>query len=514
MKCLLLLSSLFYCVVVCATDYLASTPGEAVSFLQNAVAGDRVLLKDGIYRDAVIQFVNNGGTREKPVSFLAQTPGKVSFEGNSSLAFGGRYIVVSGFAWRNGGKGLAGRSVVSFKAGKDNANYSSVQDCLIDDYNNENLSTDNKWVSLFGEHNTLTRCLLKSKRNLGATVTVWLLQGIPARHLISHNYFLDRLNGPDVDNGLESIRIGDSKTSFTPAHCIVAFNRFENCDGEIEIISNKSCHNSYLHNTFVNSDGGLTLRHGNDCLADGNFFDGTGKKLSYGIRFIGEGHVAVNNCFYHLQGAPHQTFRAPVTLVNGLENTPINGYYQVKRATVAGNLFVNCDMPAIRIGAFSKRPGMTLGPDSVVISNNLVWDDEGKKGAVLEELTPATYLTANDNLVAGWALETSVKGFDKIASVTPDKVGAGAALGSQSKKGNGAMEGVGKESGKSEGSSFEIITTGKSVLRIPRIVAQVAAWPAGAGADWIEPAVAEATKRKKFTRVLSGEVGPAWLRNL
>nr|ARR75629.1 polysaccharide lyase family 6 protein [uncultured bacterium] len=245
-----------------------------------------------------------------------------------------------------------------------------LKNCAIINYNSPD-TIDNKWVSVFGQYNTVTHCLFKDKTNLGATLTVWLTKGQEAHHTISYNYFLRRHNGPGADNGLESIRIGDSKTSFENAHCVVAFNRFEDCDGEIEIISNKSCHNSYLHNSFVNSNGGLTLRHGNHCLVDGNVFDGGNKPLSYGVRFIGEGHVAVNNYFYQLRGAKAESFRAPVTLVTGLVNTPLNGYFQVKTATVANNIFVNCSPPYIRVGATPKREGAILAPDSITIIDNL-----------------------------------------------------------------------------------------------------------------------------------------------
>lgn len=459
-----------------ATDHLAASPEEAVTLLQKAAPGDRVLLKDGVYKDASIQFTNANGTKEKPVWFMAQTPGKVSFEGNSTLAFGGRYIIVAGFTWRNGGADLQERSVINFKTGKENATHCTVQDCVIDDYNNANFNIDNKWVSLFGEHNTLTRCLLKNKRNLGATVTVWLQQGVPASHLISYNYFLNRMNGPNAGNGLESIRIGDSKTSFTAAHCIVAFNRFEACDGEIEIISNKSCHNTYLHNTFTQSDGGLTLRHGNDCLCDGNFFDGTDRKLSYGVRFIGEGHTAINNCFYNLQAAQKETFRAPVTLVNGLENTPINGYFQVRRAVVNSNIFVNCGLPAIRIGAWSKRPGMTIGPDTVTISDNMIWDDASHKGAVIETLTPAAHLTIQNNKVIGKGLQYST-GFE--------------------------------QSTRNDVADFYTVQlpAGKKVS-LP--LTEKVKPSTSAGADWMDTAIQAAAQKSKYSYMSVQQVGPSW----
>lgn len=469
--CMFLLRSAF------ATDHLASSPAEAVTLLNKAVAGDRVLLKDGVYKDAVIQFSNPNGTKEKPIWFMAQTPGKVSFGGNSTLGFAGKYIVVAGFVWRNGGKDLQERSVISFKTGREEAMHCRVQDCVIDDYNNADPGIDNKWVSLFGQYNVLTRCLLKNKRNLGATVTVWLQQDMPARHLISYNYFLNRFNGLNAGNGLESIRIGDSKTSFTAAHCIVAFNRFEACDGEIEIISNKSCHNTYLHNTFVDSDGGLTLRHGNDCLCDGNFFDGANKKLSYGIRFIGEGHVAVNNCFYNLQGAPEQTFRAPVTLVNGLEDTPVNGYFPVRRAVVSDNVFVNCAMPAIRMGAFSKRPGMTIGPDTVTISNNVIWDNTGRKGPVYETLTAARHLTLQHNKVYGKGLQPNEQGFER---------------------------------GNKQDMRLADVLQSTAARKIAVPVTNKVISTTTAGADWIDPAIQAAIKKSKHTYVRPEQAGPAW----
>ena len=40
-------------------------------------------------------------------------------------------------------------------------------------------------------------------------------------------------------------------------------NFFDRCDGELEIISSKSCDNIYRGNTFLNCAGMLTLRHGN-----------------------------------------------------------------------------------------------------------------------------------------------------------------------------------------------------------------------------------------------------------
>jgi poly(beta-D-mannuronate) lyase len=43
---------------------------------------------------------------------------------------------------------------------------------------------------------------------------------------------------------------------------VVEHNLFQECNGEIEIVSSKSCENTYRYNTFLNCEGAVTLRHG------------------------------------------------------------------------------------------------------------------------------------------------------------------------------------------------------------------------------------------------------------
>src|SRR5256885_1452512 len=96
-------------------------------------------------------------------------------------------------------------------------------------------------------------------------------------------------------NGGEPIRVGYSFQSMFSSKTTVEKNLFERCDGELEIISNKSCDNVYRNNTFLQCAGFFTLRHGNRCTVDGNYFLGKGKKGSGGVRIIGEDHAVTNN---------------------------------------------------------------------------------------------------------------------------------------------------------------------------------------------------------------------------
>lgn len=466
---------------VLATSFRTALVAEANTLLSNAAAGDTIILANGIYADAAIAFYNANGTENKPVTFLAANPGKVFFTGRSSLAFAGQYIHIDGLVWRDGGNTLGILSVVAFRTSASQvANHSILSNCAIINYNSLD-TIDNKWVSIYGRSNTVSQCLFQDKKNLGATLTVWLTPGAEANHTISYNYFNGRQNGPDADNGLESMRIGDSKTSFEQAHCIVAFNRFEACDGEIEIISNKSFYNTYAHNTFYNCNGGLTLRHGNHCLVDGNVFDGINKPKAYGVRFIGEGHVAVNNYFYRLNGGPNENFRAPVTLVTGLVNTPLNGYFQVKRATISHNIFMECATPNIRIGATPNRPGATLAPDSVSIHNNVLILPKGND-RLLEQVVPATQLLVANNKVYTPQNLNKINGFETFVS---------------SKIKRDGFDWIKDDQG-----NFIASVEDKYVL------------PANinAGAKLVPASIAKALSRHKYTFLTSAEVGPIWMR--
>lgn len=392
--------------LVHAGNILVKTPEEAVLALKRAKAGDTVALANGSYKDIALKFSANGSAHQ-PVVFTAETPGKVVFEGNSRLSFSGQYVVVDGFVWQNGGEGLEKASVIEFRTSSSNvAMYSVLQNCVVNNYNNSNKSIDNKWVSLYGQFNTVKQCLLKGKTNLGATLTVWLNEGEPANHTISHNYFLDRQNGPDADNGLETIRIGDSKTSMTDAFCKVEYNLFEACDGEIEIISNKSGKNIYFGNTFFNSNGGLTLRHGNGVVCEGNYFFGGNKEQSYGIRVIGENHVVKNNYFSGLKGHKDK-FRAALTVVNGLENSPLNGYFQVKNLILSGNQFLNCEGPAIRFG--SGRSDALLVPEDILVEKNVVLAGDKNQSNIIDYVTMPKKISMENNFtnrkvkgMSGW----------------------------------------------------------------------------------------------------------------
>ena len=144
----------------------------------------------------------------------------------------------------------------------------------------------------------------------------------------------------DRNNGLEGIRLGWSGSSLKgKGNCIIINNRFENYNREIEAISVKCCDNILVNNVFVNCESTLCLRHGDNNVVSYNKFDGKGNKESGGIRVVGENHIINNNVMLNIGG---NGLRASVSLMNGVRNSPLNRYFQVKRCLIKDNIFFNC----------------------------------------------------------------------------------------------------------------------------------------------------------------------------
>lgn len=330
--------------------------------LEGAVhPGDEIVWTDGIYDTVTIDFTGADGVPGKPITLRAETPGGVTFTGASTLHIGASYAVVSGFKFLATCDETAPWKVISFRSvGEKEASHTRLTDIVVEEAEaGLPVLKASKWVVLFGQYNRVDHCTFIGKRSHDNLMTVYLDESNPERpswHRIDHNYFADRQNGALAGgdtNGWEIIRIGDSKTSHIAALCRVDNNLFERCDGEIEIISNKSGRNLYLSNTFVNCAGQLCLRHGFACLVADNLFVGTGQsqgELS-GVRVIGPGHRVLANTFVNLNG---KDVRGAIVLSDGVQDGKPHEYKPVTDAVIRGNLVVNCAQPLV-VGTMHGR---------------------------------------------------------------------------------------------------------------------------------------------------------------
>lgn len=365
--------SLRWLFIVCAVvlapmlcfgaEHKVANAAEFAKIQKAAKPGDTLVLQNGRpWADANLLF-DAQGTAEKPITLKAETPGQVVFTGKSRLRIGGEHLVVEGLWFKDAGDRKD--DVIEFRASSNKpATNCRVTACAITDYNPPSKKRDYKWVSLYGTSNRVDRCYLSGKLHAGTTLVVWVGDQ-PNYHRIDHNHFGPR---PRLgENGGETIRVGTSDVSMSNSRTTVEFNLFQECNGEVEIVSNKSCENVYRHNTFLHCEGAMTLRHGNRCVVEANHFLGDNRKNTGGVRIIGEDHRVVNNLFSDLGG---EETRSALTLMNGLKDSPLHGYFQVKRALIAFNTFTNCKS-SVLIGYVSDNPkGGDQAPLDCVFANN------------------------------------------------------------------------------------------------------------------------------------------------
>ena len=139
-------------------------------------------------------------------------------------------------------------------------------------------------------------------------------------------------------------------------------NRWKYCSRCI--ISSKSCENIYRGNTFLDCAGTLTLRHGNRCVVEGNFFLGHHKKGTGGIRVIGENHTIINNYIEDVeQGA--------IWITAGIPDSPLNGYFRARGCTIAFNTIVGVRGPCVQLDAGFGSSNRSLMPENITIANNI-----------------------------------------------------------------------------------------------------------------------------------------------
>ncbi len=392
-------------MVVCAGAaevHEVASPDDLSGAMEAAEPGDEIVLADGEWLDADLN-ITCSGAPDAPITIRPQTPGGLTLTGISWVRLSGSHLVLSGLRMYGGAREVAGDGVEReqrFAPIDIRGDHNRVTECAIIDFNPVGREHRYMWVVIRGVGNQVDRCYFRGQDHSGVTMTVNVDPERPNEALIYRNYFAGR--PPLGANGGETIRIGTSHVSMSNSHTTVQENLFEHCDGEIEIISNKSCENRYVGNTFRESAGELTLRHGDRCVVEGNYFfcngyersRGNGYERARGIRIIGRDHRVVNNYIYEpaLYGIVFQ---------EGIVDTPLAGYFQVERALVAFNTIVASSGTPVWMGRSAEfredRPlhpidstfvgNIFLAPDRPVFAraqfpdnfdweNNFAWGDE------------------------------------------------------------------------------------------------------------------------------------------
>lgn len=321
---------------------------ELNSILFKLKPGDFVFILDGIYNNVQID-INVFGSLENRISIQSKTPGKVILSGNTRIILSGKYITLGNFIFENGGGSIELHGYGNRLAG------SRIS------FN----ESDGPIISVFSQNNRVDHCIIENFSRSG----VWLeikRSGDLDYALIDHNIFRNRAEGNG--NGFETIRIGTSGASLTNSRTLVYANMFEKCDGEIEIISVKSSENIIYKNVFKDSKGSLTLRHGNRNIVAKNKFLQNNIEGASGIRILGEDHLIYKNYLSEVNNG--DTIGSAISISNGIPNSRLNGYLQVKRVKILNNILLNNNFDF----AFGiQQSGGNLLPLDLDFENNIVY---------------------------------------------------------------------------------------------------------------------------------------------
>jgi poly(beta-D-mannuronate) lyase len=427
--------SFFLIMSAQASDYLVSNKSELTNAIKQAVPGDQIILRKGIWENTEIIFEGNG-TAQKNITLKAEVAGQTILSGNSSIKIGGSYLVVDGLYFNNG---YHLESVIEFRKNDQLlANHCRVTNCAIMNYAPPTrFENENNWVIFWGQYNRMDHCTIGDKLNAGTTVIVNLNDERSQNnyHSIDSNYFYTRTNLGS--NGGELLRIGISRYSLTPSQTTIKNNYFEKCSGEVEIISVKSCYNYVLENTFYECEGSVVLRHGNHNVVSGNLFLGNNKPNTGGIRVINPNQTVTNNLVINCVG---DRFRSALSVMNAVPNSQLNRYYQVKDSKITNNSFINCANIIFGVGKDFER---TLPPANVLFENNFIlgknlYQDENKDGGIIFKANATNMVTTAPgfkntgvqklswhNLILTLPTDKSMGAdLNKVAFVEKEKVGA------------------------------------------------------------------------------------------
>ncbi len=376
-------------------------PDDLVNAVNTSSNGGTFVVANGTYQDFEASF-EIVATEAAPVVIKAETIGGVVLTGESHFVFKkSAYCTLEGFVF----EGQGDNSLVKLEG----CHHIRITRNVFDLQTSESI----KWVFIGGvwndnvypfqyasHHNRIDHNTFQNKATPGHYITVdgSFDDSGPEEvyyqsqyDVIDHNHFKN--NGPRAVNEQESIRIGWSEMSKSSGYTTVQYNLFEDCDGDPEIVSVKSCDNIIRHNTFRSSYGTLSLRHGNRNWVEGNYFLGEDKAIGTspagstlytgGIRIYGTDHVIINNYFQDLTGT---RWDAPITLTLGDaidgQSSSLSKHFRAERVTIAYNTLVN-NANGIEIG-YDNQDKYSKDLEDITIVNNLITGEENSLVAIVD----------------------------------------------------------------------------------------------------------------------------------
>ena len=376
-------------------------PDDLANAVNSSTSGGVFIVENGSYNDFEATFEIEA-TESNPIIIKAQSIGGVILTGESHFVLRkSAYVTLEGFIF----DGQGDDTLVKLEG----SNNIRITRNVFELETTESI----KWVFIGGVwndnsypfnfpsyHNRVDHNVFQNKNTPGHYITIdgsFDNSGseeiyYQSQHdMIDYNYFKN--NGPRAINEQESIRIGWSEMSQSSGFTIVEHNLFEDCDGDPEIVSVKSCDNIIRHNTFKSNYGTLSLRHGNRNRIEGNYFFGGMKPIATspagsnlytgGIRIYGTDHTIINN---YMEGLNGTRWDAPITLTLGDaidgQSSSLSKHFRAERVTIAFNTLVN-NSHGIEIG-YDNNNNYNQDLKDITIANNLISGSENSMVEIVD----------------------------------------------------------------------------------------------------------------------------------
>lgn len=335
--------------------------------LNQALPGDTIVLKNGVYTTTAAITVRRAGESGQPITIAAESVGGVEINGTHgfNVVQPAAHIIVSGFHLTH----AAGRNTVA--AGTRHIRFTR---------NTFECTDEGAYLSVAGDDVEVDYNEFRNKKTVGSMLAVSGTGSQVARRVwIHHNYFHSFANA--WSTGAEAIRLGLSTLSLSTGAAIVEHNLFVRCLGENELISNRSSGNTYRFNTILDSPGTqLSLRHGNDCLVYGNYLRNT-----EGLRIFGDRHLIFSN---YVEGN-----YIGINLGNGAaevaDGAPLTTHDRPDECVIVFNTLVNNRTHY----QMSRRTPVALGATNTTFSHNIL--QGGGTAAKIEGPNPGAIWNGN-----------------------------------------------------------------------------------------------------------------------
>jgi poly(beta-D-mannuronate) lyase len=325
---------------------------ELSSAIKTSVKGDTIVMKNDTYKNGDAINVKSEG-----LVILAETPGGVTFTGNTCIKVTGNFNEINGFQFLDGDVGSEKEKVISITG-----HHNKITQC-----NFKNITSHNYiHVEEGAQYNELSYCNFEDKpavHNAGPAIQITTSENSVSHTWIHHCSFL-HFKGDGGDFGNEPIRIGLGKEQNNTSGTIIEYCYFEDLGlGDSESISVKSTYNVIRYNTFNHNPlGQLTFRTGNRNIAYGNYFFNSG-----GIRIKeGQYHMVYNN-YFQGEGDPKY---ATLNLMNFKLNQKTKLGLPLDNILIYNNTFYNPGN--IELGGEGPNP-----PTKVYFTNNIFFKTSG-----------------------------------------------------------------------------------------------------------------------------------------